>query len=273
MIISSLSILLMSACAGKETPNEDNPSENNTKELTVTGTALEITESTAVLTGYANPTPDLGNVTMGVLCSTSSDPSLDNSMELTSKELDNNNMYKTKATNLSSNTQYYFKSFIQYGGVYRFGSVKSFKTLDFTSVINTNEPTGIGMYNATINGSLNVDSNASLDKQVWFLFGNSETLDGLKKDGQKYVSSVDDNGQFSYNVQNLQPSTKYSYAAFAIVHDKELSGQVVSFTTDGLNASVITNDATEIGLFSVTLNPTFPHQYITRLCFLVPGHP
>ena len=21
------------------------------------------------------------------------------------------------------------------------------------------------------------------------------------------------------------------------------------------------------------VNPTFPHQYITRLCFLVPGHP
>ena len=22
-----------------------------------------------------------------------------------------------------------------------------------------------------------------------------------------------------------------------------------------------------------SLEPTFPHQYITRLCFLVPGHP
>ena len=24
---------------------------------------------------------------------------------------------------------------------------------------------------------------------------------------------------------------------------------------------------------STSFDPTFPHQYITRLCFLVPGHP
>ena len=26
-------------------------------------------------------------------------------------------------------------------------------------------------------------------------------------------------------------------------------------------------------LSSLSMKPTFPHQYITRLCFLVPGHP
>ena len=26
-------------------------------------------------------------------------------------------------------------------------------------------------------------------------------------------------------------------------------------------------------IIGLTIVPTFPHQYITRLCFLVPGHP
>ena len=100
---------LVSACNPEENGAEV---DNNPKETVVTGSATGITEFSAVLAGYANITPEMGNVTMGILYSTNDSPSLENSIEISSKELDGDNQFTIKATSLSSNTTYYYKALL-----------------------------------------------------------------------------------------------------------------------------------------------------------------
>ena len=226
------------------------------KDPTITGEAKEITEWSAKLSGYANPTQEMGNVTMGILLSSDENPTLDNSKELTSEELDGSNMYTVKATGLNSGTTYYYKSFIKYGGVRRSGEVKSFQTKEIDATTSTEAASEITLFNATINGILKVNSTESLSKSVWFLFSDKE-LDSnhMKNEGKKYEASLKDDGTFSYSVGDLSYNTTYYYLACSKVHDKEFYGDVKSFVSTDIDAvvSVTTNEAADVFVTKATL--------------------
>jgi hypothetical protein len=226
------------------------------KDPTITGEAKEITEWSAKLSGYANPTQEMGNVTMGILLSSDENPTLDNSKELTSEELDGNNMYTVKATGLNSGTTYYYKSFIKYGGVRRSGEVKSFQTKEIDATTSTEAASEITLFNATINGILKVNSTESLSKSVWFLFSDKELdSDHMKNEGKKYEASLKDDGTFSYSVGDLSYNTTYYYLACSKVHDKEFYGDVKSFVSTDIDAvvSVTTNEAADVFVTKATL--------------------
>ena len=242
---------LVSACNPEENGAEV---DNNPKETAVTGSATGITEFSAVLAGYANITPEMGNVTMGILYSTNDNPSLENSIEISSKELDGDNQFTIKATSLSSNTTYYYKAFVQYGGVYRYGVVRSFSTLNVAAKVNTIAPSAIGMFSATLKGSLSVESQSDLEKSVWFLYGQESSIASLKKSGVSVTSSLSADNSFSNQLSDLDYGKTYYYVACAKVHDKELFGSVESFTTANISAGVSTAEASNIGLFSATFN-------------------
>lgn len=227
------------------------------KDPTVTGAATNITEWSATLSAYANPTTDMGTVTMGVLYSKNENPTLDNGQKLTSKELDGNNMYTVKASNLSSNTTYYFKSILEYGGVIRSGEVKSFTTKEIKAEINTSDASGVGLHKAVLNGQVTVNSTESLSRTAWFLYSDKEsTIEGLKTSGKKVAVSINNDGSFSNSLEDLSDNTTYYYIAVAQVHDVILYGDLKSFTTDEVNTtvSVTTNPATNIGFYKATLN-------------------
>ena len=191
---------LVSACNPEENGAEV---DNNPKETAVTGSATGITEFSAVLAGYANITPEMGNVTMGILYSTNDNPSLENSIEISSKELDGDNQFTIKATSLSSNTTYYYKAFVQYGGVYRYGVVRSFSTLNVAAKVNTIAPSAIGMFSATLKGSLSVESQSDLEKSVWFLYGQESSIASLIKSGVSVTSSLSADNSFSNQLSDL----------------------------------------------------------------------
>ncbi|MBR3745183.1 MAG: hypothetical protein IKN31_08845 [Bacteroidales bacterium] len=223
------------------------------KELSVTGAATDITEFKAKLSGYANLTPDLGNVTMGILYSKEENPSLENSVELTSREIDGNNMYTVQAKDLEYNTVYYYKSFVQYGGVYRFGAVKTFTTRDFAVTVKVAPATEISETKATLNGSLEVDSIEDLSSSVWFYYGTMSKPEELKTKGEKIVASEKD-GQYSCNQTGLVPETTYYYLVGAKVHDKEVYSEVMSYKTADYRVIVATEVASGVGLFSATIS-------------------
>ena len=225
------------------------------KELTITGAASDITEISARLTGYANPTPEMGNVTMGVVYSTNESPSLDNGTEISSRELDGNNMYTVIANGLSSNTTYYYKSFVQYGGVYRYGEVKSFKTLEVKASVETISATDITEFRTTLNGRLTVESTQALEKSVWFIFGQSfNTLEEIKTAGEVLITDLNEDGTFHYSLDNLDYDEEYCFIAVAKVHDILLYGDVISVSTKSINATVETNEVTDITELRATLN-------------------
>ena len=227
------------------------------KDPTITGEAKDITEWSAKLSGYANPTQEMGNVTMGILLSTDENPTLDNSKELTSEELDGNNMYTVKATGLNSGTTYYYKSFIKYGGVRRSGEVKSFQTKGIDASTVTEAASDITLFSATINGKLSVNSTESLSKSVWFLFSDKELdSDQMKNEGEKHEASLKDDGYFSYSVGDLSYNTTYYYLACSKVHDKEFYGNVKSFVSTDIAAvvSITTNEAADVYVTKATLS-------------------
>ena len=235
---------IFSSCSSKENPiddNNNNPSggENNPKELTITGTASNVTEFSAVLTGYANPTTDMGNVTVGILYSKEKEPSLQNGQQLISNELDRDNRYSVNAVDLSSNTTYYYRSFIKYGGLYRYGDTKSFNTLKVTATVETLTTTNVTEFSITLNGKVLLNGEEDLLKEAKFIYGeNTSSLDDLLKSGESVTATVDNNGLFHSTVSGLKYASKYYYVAVAKVHDVVLYGEVCPTETKNINAKV-----------------------------------
>ncbi len=235
---------IISACSSKESPIDDNNTnssegENNPKELTITGTASNITEISAVLTGYANPTTDMGEVTVGILYSKEKEPSLQNGQQLISTELDRDNRYSVEAVDLSSNTTYYYKSFIKYGGLYRYGDIKSFNTLKVTATVETLTTTKVTEFSITFNGKVILNGKDELLKEAKFIYGeNTSSLDDLLKSGETVTANVDKDGFFHSTVNGLKYGSKYNYVAVAKVHDVELYGEVCPTETKNINAKV-----------------------------------
>ena len=81
-------------------------------ELVETAEATYITEYSAVLWGYVNPSELVPGVEVGIILSTSENPSLQNGIALVSVEIDNNNKFFVEAKNLVPGKDYYYKAFI-----------------------------------------------------------------------------------------------------------------------------------------------------------------
>lgn len=225
------------------------------KELTITGDVSDITETSAIMFGYANLTPDLGEVTMGIIYSLNENPNLDNGVELTSKELDGNNQYFVTAKQLLPNTKYYYKSFVKVGGVYRSGEIKSFTTKDFSASVTTNNATNVGLYTCVLNGSLSISSIDNLNPTVGFIYSDSaSTIDELIQKGQRIEGTLSSDGSFSCEVKGLSYGKQYFFIAGAIIQERKFIGELLSFNTTSISATVQTLDAEKVGLFSATLN-------------------
>lgn len=227
-------------------------------EMSVTGKADEITEISARLSAFAFPTSGLRDYTMGVLCSTEQEPDFNNGLRLTATEMNVKNKYTVMAEQLIPDTTYYFRSFLQYGTENRFGEIQRFRTLKLNAQVNTAASSDIGMYSAVLHGSLEVKSQADLPKEVWFLYGDGKVDDlaTLKAKGRRLPAKLGADGQFSGTLTMLQNACDYHFVACAKVYDRELYGDVQSFTTSDVSASIVTGSASDIGMFSATLSAT-----------------
>ena len=125
--LAALSLLF--ACT-PEINNNGGGGQNNQDELTVTGEALEITEYSATLTGYANLPLELGDAEMGIMYDKVK--SFEAAKKVVATGLDGNNKFTVTATGLEPSTTYYFKSYVQNGMAVKYGAVKSFTTKEST---------------------------------------------------------------------------------------------------------------------------------------------
>ena len=202
------------------------------KELTVTGDASEITETHAVLSGYANLNEDYSNAEFGIIYSKSSNPSLDNGYAITTIELDSNNKYVVTAYDLEPNTVYYYKSFVSSGSFLRVGEVKFFKTLDFSVSLTTQGPNDVSLSSARVSGYLFVESVDSFNKSVGFIYSDTYSdLSSIVSNGKKITASLGQDGQFACVLSDLSTYNRYYYVAYAQVYNKTYYGDIVSFMT------------------------------------------
>ncbi len=196
--------------------------------LTATGDVWGITECSANLCGYANP-----SLEWGMLYSKDPVPSKENGVEVYSRSMDASNMYTIAAGNLSSNTLYYYRSFAQFSGIYRYGEVKQFMTFAVKARLEYTEVTDLTSVSATINGKLALECRADLPRTVRIYYSN--TIDDaaeLIKKGLKKDAGLEDSGIFKCYLDWLKFGKVYHYIPVATVYDKILTGEMESFRTN-----------------------------------------
>lgn len=204
-------------------------------ELTETGAASDITEISATLTSYANPTPEMSDVMLGIIYSQEGTPTVDNGKTLYAKELDENNSYKFSVKDLIPGTQYYYRSFVKYGGVYRYGKVLSFKTYDL--IIETLEAdTYDDLYGLKLKGRFSFTSNTEFDVVCGFHCNSGKrSLEDLTNESyskEDIVASADENGTFSSAL--LRYGGTYSYVFYVKIFNRKYYGTVKTSSTKRL---------------------------------------
>ncbi len=132
--------------------------ENNPGELTTTGEALEVTDYSAILTGYANLPLEMGGAEVGVMYD--KNRSFESAKKAVATGLDGNNKFTVPVNGLEQGTTYYFKSYVQNGMAVKYGAVKSFTTqkstipagaVDLGIVMTREDGTTYKLYWATSN--------------------------------------------------------------------------------------------------------------------------
>lgn len=223
------------------------------KELVATGGTSDVAQTSAKMYGYANIPSDMEGATFGILYSANSSPTRENGTFLEAKTLDGDNRFCCEATGLQPSVKYYYRAFVKYGRSYNFGKVQDFTTSAVEAGISTLAASGIGLFAATLNGSVKING-GELSGDAWFLVSESaSTLDALKTSGGKYGAAVGEGGTFSYELSSLKNNTKYYYVACAKVSGRDYYGEVKSFTTKDFKVGIKTGEASDIGLFGVTL--------------------
>ena len=252
-----MAIFLVATMVSCSTLGEPNNNErNDPKEVVVTSGTSNITECSATVYAYANPSEALSSTwKMGIVYSTEEDPSLNNGTTATSKELDSNNMYSVSLYNLSSETTYYYKAFVLDGEIYRYGKVKSFTTKGVSAIVETIAATDLSSLKATLNGKLTVNSSESLPVSVWFLYSSSpvSSLEDIENKGIKCSATLQKDGTFSSKPISLSPGAYY-YVACASVNGQRFNGQLVPFAVEDFDVKVRTDNPSEVGLRTATLN-------------------
>lgn len=231
--------------------------EKKTDAISVTGTAINVTVNSATLTSYANLTADMtGDVTIGIIYSTNSSPSLQNGKLLTSKDLDGNNMYQVEATDLTPDTKYYFKSFLSRSNLNYYGDVKEFSTAQVLASVSTLEAWDVAETKASVGGKVEVSSSGVVKKEAAIYYGaDGSNLEALKTKGKRVgIDGISEDGTFTSNLSGLNSETKYYYVAVVLVEGVEFCGTIKNFTTANKPASVsITGEYSDLGESSVKL--------------------
>ena len=201
----------LQACSSDDDETMDDPS-SNTKDIAVTGEVQSYGCTTADITGYVNLNqlfPDskgqidwgslaVGSVKFGVEVAPSSGE--ESPRRITSNTLsDDNRTFTVKVDELLLNTEYKYRTFVQYGGIYHYGEHQTFTTKDIVKSgavdlglsvkwaacnVGASSPQGYGGYYAW--GETAEKSNYSWENYKWSepkydRWGNVDSYDWITK--------------------------------------------------------------------------------------------
>lgn len=136
-----------------------------------------------------------------------------------------------------------------------YGEVLSFTTVDIQADVNTGEAISITEFEATLTGSLVDLSDDRFSKGIYFFYSSSAAdLTTLKNLGIKVRADYQGDGAFESQITGLEPGKEYYYVAYLRVYDAEFFGQIKSFSTKAITASVSAGEATDVSFHKATLS-------------------
>lgn len=131
----------------------------------VTGDAINVTNKTATLVGFATSIRDnlSSDLRVGFIYCLDGTPNKNNGTQVTVNRGDvaEDGRYTSTITNLLSDATYYFRSFVYQSGLWFYGKVKSFTTEGIQANFTTGEASAITCFSAKVSGSVNVQSSYS----------------------------------------------------------------------------------------------------------------
>ena len=196
----------------------------------VTAEAENVTQTKAVLSGYLEGV-QTDDAMFGVMYSSNEDFS--HVTYLNATELDENNKFTITATDLFAHTKYYYKAYLSLDEFIT-GEVKTFTTLDYGVTVTTEDATDVDYFNATLHGTLSVDSEDPLGTSVWFLYSDEgSTLEELRSACHEIHLELAEDGSFTLPLTSLSYNTTYYYVACSNVHYMDFYGEIKSFKTTG----------------------------------------
>ena len=202
----------------------DNPSTDPS----VTGDAINITNKSATLVGYATSIREslANDLRVGFIYCLDGTPNKNNGTQVTVNKNDvaEDGHYTATIENLLSNATYYFRSFVYQSGLWFYGKVKSFVTAGIDVNFITGEATDITCFSAKVSGSVDVQSSySSLTYGICYGTGIEPTIN----DNTQAASS----NNFTLQLRQLLGGTTYYYRPYAIVDGQTYYGTVRTFRT------------------------------------------
>ncbi|SDM03410.1 subtilisin [Halogranum gelatinilyticum] len=219
-----------------------------------TGSATDVTETTAVLNGTLS---DLGGASSADV-QFEYGPiggSLTNTTAI--QTLSSVGSFSASVSGLDAGTSYEFRAVADASdGDSDTGSLASFSTTsaDTTVVVATDGATNVGTSSATFNGTLS-DLGGAASADVQFEYGPA----GGDLSNTTAVQTLDATGSVSESVSGLDSGTDYEFRAVATASDGDTdAGTTDAFTTQTADTSVVvaTDGESSVGTSSATLNGT-----------------
>ena len=220
--------------------------------LVETGEATEVTEVSATLVGYANPTQDMQNVSFGVVLS--QDRYMDvYPVAFTASERDpEDGLFTVDIEELEPGKTYYFKAFVGHDSMRSDGDIHSFTTPAINASVAATGATEVSEFAVTLNGKLTMDTVKDFEPEVWFLLnrydGNGE---------QSIPCEMAPDSTFSYRRTELEINRDYEYRACARLGGKEFRSEAVNFSTTAINGQLEALPVSDITELKATLNASF----------------
>ena len=206
----------------------DNPDIDPGTDPSLTGDAIDVTNKSATLVGYATSIRDnlSTDLRVGFIYCQEGTPSRSNGtqVDVSVNRVAADGRYTKTIGNLLSDATYYYRSFVYQSGLWFYGKVKSFTTQGINLNFTTGDATAITCFSAKVSGSVNVQSEYST-LTYGICYGTSIEPTTSDKTMQAF------SGSFTLQLRQLLGGTSYYYRPYAIVDGQTRYGSVHTFRT------------------------------------------
>lgn len=275
MMVAFLNFAFFS-CSSEDDVKLDDGSSNTT-DVAVTSNVSKLGVTYAHIDGYVNLnliTSSYTSQQIGIELAMSED--FVNAKQAKSKELEGNKL-TVKIDTLSSQTKYYYRTFVIVNDLAFYGEKRSFTTKDLSNIISAGDASDLTFSSAKIRCQGDTSLIDKEDKiSIGIAYSTSQTIlhpdsaynvyygyyyNGNNPKGfnvaECSMDSLIKNKSFEVSLTRLQTETRYYYCSFTRAGKKYKLGEVKSFTTNTLSdAQLSTGDATDITFTSATIQNT-----------------
>lgn len=216
--------------------------------LTTTGDVSDITTFTATVTSNVVQDAIDDKLNVGIAYATSETALHPDSVfyvEELSKEDVEVGTCSVTLKGLSASTTYYYASFVELDGEYRFAETKNFTTQGLADLITGSEVVDIAFTHATITTSVSEEGKLAYHVRAGVAFSKSQSA--LHPDSVFFVQQFIYlyNGTYTLQLWDLSENTTYYYAPFVLLDGKYEFSEIKSFTTKN---SMPQSGAVDLGL-------------------------